>query len=418
MNAVVITLDCLPLRLLGCYGNLRVRTPHFDRLASESTVFAQHVAAWVGEPFVGEPWWSVDPLAVLRGESAADTMRSGDARALRALRERGVRTLWRGETRDRRRMPADRPFESRAVFLGDDDLDADVAETPWWQSVSDAVRLLPRLFRTMRSPWLLWIQSAGIPVPWSAPRECLLRYAEVDASSTDSMSDADAEAEDAEILRLCDPTRSVSWTAEDWKLARALCAGCVSLWDDQFGRLLAALDAAEASREKTDGGTLLIVMAGRGVNLSQRSESLGGTSRLLSESAQTPLFVRLPGTRDGYRCQSLAQTRDLWPTILDWFGVEAETKQADDPSAPTSLLPLGRSRETDARIILQAAGRDRAAVRRPADLTIASLSEGSTPPQLYHKPDDLWETLDVAASSPEAVEETVTQLRVQVGGTR
>jgi arylsulfatase A-like enzyme len=311
-------------------------------------------------------------------------------------------------------MPADRSFESRAVLLGDDDLDADVEETPWAQSVSDAVRLLPRLFRTMRSPWLLWLQSAGIPTPWTAPRECLLRYAEVDSSSTDGMSDEDAEAEDAEILRLCDPSHSARWTADDWKLARALCAGCVSLWDDQFGRLLTALDASESRREPAEDGTLLIVMAGRGVRLSSRHEASEGTTRLLSESAQTPLFVRIPGTRDGYRCQAVVQTRDLWPTLLDWFGVEAETAAFAGPSAPISLLPLTRGVNADDRTIVQAAGRDLAAVRRPTDLTIVPLSERSSP-QLYHKPDDLWETLDVAASSPEAVEETVRQLREWIG---
>lgn len=411
MNAVVITLDCLPLRLLGCYGNLRVRTPHLDRLASESIVFSQHVAAWVGEPFTGEPWWSADPLEALRGHPATDSMRGGDAQALCLLRERGVRTFWRGETRDRRRMPADRPFESRAVFLGDDDLDAEVAETPWAQSVSDAVRLLPRLHRTMRAPWLLWIQSAGIPVPWTAPRECLLRYAEVDASSAEGMSDADAEAEDAEILRLCNPLRSAGWTTDDWKLARALCAACVSLWDDQFGRLLTALDAAEARRGGSETGTLLIVMSGRGVRLSPRPESLEGASGLLSESSQTPLFVRMPGIRDGYRCQTLVQTRDLWPTVLDWFGIETRSASEDSPSVPTSLLSLARNRETKDRTIVQAAGRDRAAVRRSEDLTIASLSEQSSPVQRYHKPEDLWETLDVAASAPESVEQTVQQLR-------
>ncbi|MCC7424668.1 MAG: sulfatase-like hydrolase/transferase [Planctomycetaceae bacterium] len=413
MNAVIITLDCLPLRLLGCYGNLRVRTPHLDRLASESIVFAQHVAAWVGEPFVGEPWWSADPLEILRGKDVTETMRGGDARALRTLREHGVRTFWRGETRDRRRMPADRPFESRAVFLGDDDLDADAAETPWAQSVNDAVRLVPRLYRTMRSPWLLWIQSAGIPDPWSAPREWLLKYAEVDAGAPEEISEEEADAEDAEIARLCDPARSGEWNAVDWKLARALCAGCVSYWDAQFGRLLAALDSAEARRDGENGGTMLIVVGGRGLTLSRRTEPPAGSAGLFSESAQTPLFVRVPGTRDGFRCQSLAQTRDLWPTLLDWFGVAPSSMvtPADLPSAPISLLSLVRNRDAVDRTIVQAAGRGMAAVRRSEELTIIPYSDRSSPAQLFHKPEDLWETLDVAASSPDSVEQTVRQLR-------
>lgn len=44
MHALVIEIDPLPARRLGCYGSLRAVTPGFDALASESVVFDQHLS--------------------------------------------------------------------------------------------------------------------------------------------------------------------------------------------------------------------------------------------------------------------------------------------------------------------------------------------------------------------------------------
>lgn len=416
MNAVVVTLDCLPLRLLGCYGNLRVRTPHFDRLAAESVVFSQHFAAWVGGPWVGEPWWCADPVAALRGKRVDHGMRSADAQAVGALRSHGVRTLWRGECRDRRRMPADRSFESRAVFLGDDDLDAEVVETPWAQSVDDAVRLIPRLRRSVRSPWLLWLQSAGVPFPWTCPREWLLKYAEVDAETQEGATDDERDAaEDAAILRLCDPSRSAEWSLDEWKLARALCAGCVALLDDQLGRLLAALDAASTNGDANDDETLLVVMAGRGASLSPHADLPGFYAPLVGEVSQTPAFVRLPGNRDGYRCHALAQTSDLWPTLFDWFGVPP-VSPGEGPAAGKSLLRVMQEDERVERQLIVAAGRGVGAVRDATRLTLAAWGvPEAAAPHSYHKPEDFWEALDLRGSAPDEVDEVVRRLRVECG---
>lgn len=46
MHAVLVLIDRLPAPWLGCYGRARAGTPAFDRLASESVVFDQHLATW------------------------------------------------------------------------------------------------------------------------------------------------------------------------------------------------------------------------------------------------------------------------------------------------------------------------------------------------------------------------------------
>ena len=44
MNIVLVILDTLRADYLGCYGNVWIRTPHMDRLASESVVFDEAYA--------------------------------------------------------------------------------------------------------------------------------------------------------------------------------------------------------------------------------------------------------------------------------------------------------------------------------------------------------------------------------------
>lgn len=375
MNAVVVTFDCLPMRFLGAYGNLWVRTPHFDRLAAESFVFHQQIAARTVE-FPGEPWW-------------AD--RETDAATIGALSRAGVRTLWRGEARDRRRLPADRPFESRAVFLGEDRTLGSAGDTPWFQMVEDSLRLLPRLFRTVQSPWLLWLQSAGLPAPWTAPQDWALKYLE--------MEDDREPAQIAAILsRLSDPARSAEWTPAEWKFSRGLCAGYVSLIDAALGGLLDAID-----RAPKDKAPLLIVLAGSGRVMSARTDVPEAYRPLLSEAVQAPLFVRLPDRKEGERRQELVQTTDLPATLADWF----QAPVAHSVQGGQSWLPLLRHPgcwPREMAVTVSPSGAKSVRSRRSVLFAAPSIPvhQGeAVPPRLHLKPDDLWETLDVSNSAPE-----------------
>ena len=58
MNALVVTFDQLPLRMLGCYGNDWIATPHFDRLSAESVVFDAHFADATSHSQPSDAWWT------------------------------------------------------------------------------------------------------------------------------------------------------------------------------------------------------------------------------------------------------------------------------------------------------------------------------------------------------------------------
>ena len=55
------------------------------------------------------------------------------------------------------------------------------------------------------------------------------------------------------------------------------------------------------------------------------------------EIIHTPFFLHVPGVDGGTRCSALCQTIDLAPTLLDWFGVDADVEMDG-----RSLLPVVR----------------------------------------------------------------------------
>ncbi len=397
MNAVVVTFDCLPFRFLGAYGNSWVRTPNFDRLAAESVVFHRHFASWVGQPESGVPWWTVSGRDVLKGESSVALMQERDGAALEQLKSAGVRTLWRGEARDRRSLPADRAFESRAVFLGEDSLQGTAESTSWIQMAGEAQRLIPRLHRTFRAPWLLWLQSAGLPAPWSAPLDWALKYLDFEADDDDSKALRT-------VQRLCDPRQSGTWTDLEWKFSRGLAAGYVTLIDAGLGLLLDALDASPGMER-----TLLIVMSGRGRVFMPRPDMPTEFRPLLSESVLAPLYIRRPD-RVPERRQELVQCDALWPTLQDWFRLPVS-----DGGAP-SLLNLDAPTTAAKMAVTIAVDRTRAGLRTADHYLIArrdgldATAEGASGARFFAKPDDFWETLDLASNRRDETEEQMALL--------
>jgi arylsulfatase A-like enzyme len=119
----------------------------------------------------------------------------------------------------------------------------------------------------------------------------------------------------------------------------------------------------------------------------------------------TPLIVQMSSAESGTRRQTLVQTVDLMPTLLDWFGVTSPGRQCEG----RSLIPLVSIAETEDREYLclgDSAGatairtRNRHLVRPVGEL----LGEDLSRQRMYVKPDDVWDVHDVAAQSPDETE--------------
>ncbi|MCW5641632.1 MAG: sulfatase-like hydrolase/transferase [Rhodoferax sp.] len=121
------------------------------------------------------------------------------------------------------------------------------------------------------------------------------------------------------------------------RLAIASYLGLVSFVDAQIGRVLAALDAAGLRDE-----TLVIYTSDHGDNLGARG--MWNKSLLYRESTAVPLVVSGPGVGQR-RVATHASLVDIFPTVLDAFGVAPAPADADLPGR--SLLELAAAPEHD-----------------------------------------------------------------------
>jgi arylsulfatase A-like enzyme len=126
------------------------------------------------------------------------------------------------------------------------------------------------------------------------------------------------------------------------------------------------------------------------------------------------LVVRLPdGSEAGRRIDALTQSCDLFPTLLDLFGVPAV------PTHGASLMPLLHGKAESVRAYAVSGNVLNQAMEwalRTQDWSFilpiqSDLSQPQRLPQLFVKPEDRWEVNSVLQHHPELVEGLEKTLR-------
>jgi arylsulfatase A-like enzyme len=107
----------------------------------------------------------------------------------------------------------------------------------------------------------------------------------------------------------------------------------------------------------------------------------------------------------GVRRQDLVQSVDLFPTLAEWFGIGASGLSLEG----TGLLPILRGEKNATRSRVLIAGDGLAGIRT-SDYYLVSRQEDGETPRLFAKPEDIWETNDLAAQSPDMVDQLSAQL--------
>lgn len=375
MQAAVVTFDHLALAFLGCYGSLWQRTPRFDQLAAESVVFDQCYSG---------------------GAAAPGLLELADQ-----LRQQGGTVCVQ---------------ESVAGGRLDDSLRQAIIN---WCGASPC-----------DPPGLLWLNNRAIRSPWSAP--------------LDRLNDAwrnvfDEDALDAALLACgCDvPDRSsspeerlaaalprltaqgvfdreaCSATREFGQLRRVVYAAATSVLDDWLGEVLDLL-MADCSQDR-----LVVVGAGRGDLTGPHSELSAGCPPLIDPLVHVPLLIRIGTAADGSRRRTLATVADVAPTLAEWFGLPPRP----DERAARSLWPLLREESDSVRDELligsEAIGwclrtPDFACICGPESLRTVR-GDRSEPAGdrawLFVKPDDAWDTLNVAPQHPDVTAVLLQRIR-------
>ncbi|MBI5760747.1 MAG: sulfatase-like hydrolase/transferase [Planctomycetales bacterium] len=394
-RALVITFDQLPASILGCYGNDWIETPHLDRLATQSVLFDLHFGENFEPQAKNHAWWTGTPQHPLD-----ESEQARQPALVQLLNNARVATVLLAERTATDPLAHAPPFTKVVPVMGTDGPDMPANEHPFSRLIVEATRCVAEL-HSSPAPWLVWLESRGVPQSCHPPTELQDLYddefeAEVgwdqrSAGPPDDGSpiskpnvDLDNSAEDSDLFR---------WRSE--------VAAYVSFIDECLGHLLKFLDDSGLADQ-----SLVIVTA-----------ATGDSHGLLTESlVHTPLIVRDPtGDIPGSRCHELVQSTDIFPTLLEWFDLPTA-----ESATGHSLLPWTHSESANrtARECLHlGCGRQQQAIRTREHYLIcdsealASADPASTAShvQLFEKPHDRWDRLDLSREYPAIVEQLLRQ---------
>jgi arylsulfatase A-like enzyme len=432
-KGIVVTFDRLALRMLGCYGSEWVETPNLDRLAASSMVFDRHFAENVDSTAANHAWWSgcyqfprsghqqqsQRPFAeslheigvqttLLLEQAAVDrpAVRTGTS----AERHRGRSLQGAEQGADSRAGSSSRTgFQQIIDVEGADGLDVSPAETPFARLVNRGIEELSNLKEQGSESWLVWFKSAGVPSPWIPPRDFAELYLDLDEDESNDTGDSgqfvdlSEEALNDLIIAVASLKERLGDKQElsnlEWRLSREVYAGYVSLLDIQLGKLLDAIENLFA-----DDPLLLIVSVAEGEALETESLVPKGCKSLCDESVHTPLLCRLAETETKGRSQDLVQTVDLAATLLEWFGIPADSL----PTEGRSLLSILRNEEQSPREYICLGAEDGSCGILTPELYFIRTEqeiEGFKEMKacLFVKPDDVWDIHNLAEQAPEDV---------------
>lgn len=358
-NTLVIMADEHSRKVLGCYGDARVRTPGLDRLAAEGTVFdnaycnspicvpsrasmitgryAQDVAGWDNAfPYEGVPQGWAHRV-------------SGAGLACDSIGKLHFRKIGVGGFRDEmlpmhvvkgigdaqgllRRNPPQRAAIARlAAEAGEGassyhQYDIDIRDTAcrWFgEHGGDA------------EPWCLFVSFVCPHFPLRAPPEFFRLY---DPADMPLPRLRESRPTHPAMARLREVQNYDDFFRDDDHVRVALAAyyGMVSFVDRNVGMVLDALDAAGIA-----GRTNVIYTSDHGDNLGVRG--FWSKCTMYEESAGVPLIMRGPDVPAGVRCATPVSLVDLYPTILDSMGVVS----ADPALRGHSLFDIARGGEAE-----------------------------------------------------------------------
>lgn len=328
----MVMFDTLTRDFLSCYGNDRVRTPNFDRLAGRCCTFdtfyggsmpcmpARRELHTGNYNFLHRSWGPLEPF---------------DFSCFQALSDAGVYThlcsdhshywedggctyhnrysSWEGF----RGQEGDRWAPRDTVHGLPDGLSplqktkgpsplqhvANLARQPREQDMSGVKTFDAGLdfieSHADRDDWFLQIECFDPHEPFEVPQRFRELYGLTEPPKLNwpAYGPVDAEAH-----------------AEELSEARREYAALVSMCDEQLGRVLDAFDAHNMWDD-----TLLIVNTDHGFLLGEHGYLGKNFWPMHQEIIHTPFFMHVPGGVEGERRRALCQTVDIAPTLLEWF---------------------------------------------------------------------------------------------------
>ncbi len=174
--------------------------------------------------------------------------------------------------------------------------------------------------------------------------------------------------------------------------ARRSYLACVRYVDRQIGKILDTLDATGLT-----SSTIVILWGDHGWHLGD--SAIWGKHTPFERALHSPLIIRAPGTgKHGTASNSLAETTDIYPTLLELCGPFGNNKTAH-PLDGTSLVPILKNPEKSVHQAAISYWKNATSIRTKDYRLITS--KKST--ELYDLSKDQYSTHNLAAEKPETV---------------
>jgi choline-sulfatase len=369
-NVLFIMSDEHSRRVLGCYGNNIIRTPHLDRLAEQGTLFenaycncpicvpsrasfatgryVHQVGCWDNAiPYTGTPpsfghrlhdtGHRCDSVGKLHYRASDDPNGfDNEILPLHVLNGQGdVQGMLRSPPplRPSTKQLAGDAGPGESTYLAYDRNIRDAA-IDWLGKVADA---------PPDKPWCLFVSFVCPHFPLVAPPEFFALYPPESLPLPRLTGPGDFP--DHPVLRKLREVQNYQDHFRDEAHVRTALAayyGMVSFLDDNIGRVLGALRERGLERD-----TLVIYSSDHGDNLGTRS--FWGKSNMYDESAGVPLIMRGPGVAAGKRVATPVSLVDSYPTIIETVG---ESLSPEDRALPgVSLLRLAEGADADRTVL-------------------------------------------------------------------
>jgi len=331
MKTIFILTDTLCRRYLSLYGNDWTITPNIVRLAKRSTVFDQH---WCGSApciparhdlltgrlnFLERNWGGAEPYdeilpTILRQRKgtyshlATDHMFYAEKGGENYLAAFNSWELVRGQEHDplistvkdvpipaHHGVMPQQYVKNRTVFKSEEDF-------PTPKTFGKAVDWLKQ--NRGADNYFLWVEGFDPHEPFDQSDNYRELYPD-DYTGPEYIWPAYAPCSD---------------TPEQLAHVKKRYAATISMMDAWLGKLLDELDAQNAWDD-----SLVIFTTDHGYMFGEHGFMAKNYMPAYNEVFHIPLLIHTPGQAVSSRCAALTQNIDLFPTILDYFGVDPET---------------------------------------------------------------------------------------------
>ncbi|MFL6448303.1 MAG: sulfatase-like hydrolase/transferase [Bryobacteraceae bacterium] len=331
-NFVFFMPDEMRAESLACYGHPLVKTPNFDRLASEGVIFDQcHVQNTVCAPSrcsLMTGW----PVHVRGHRSLYYGLRPDEPNLLRYLKENGYDvyffgkndllapesfplsvTEWDSKTGDRASFKNPWNFEDPHYYSFLFAKLPDRRKTSDYENLTRAIEILNR---PADKPFCIYLPLLWPHPPFAAPEEFYDMY----------------KAEDVPPLRpsglpgkpnfhgaIRSAMRLDQLSDRDFRRIQAVYLGMISYTDWLLGVLMEAL---EKSGHVND--TALFTFADHGEWAGDYGLVEKWPSAMDDTLTRIPLIARMPGCKAGHVSREIVELFDVMATCLDLAGIEAK----------------------------------------------------------------------------------------------